>query len=163
MKKLNAMVNVQPAPLLGFLAFLLCISFPSKSATAQTKQTTEQSKPLTCESNIVEIESRAKLIVENLKQAEKVVIIVAKLGRLEKSSRLNDRRLFNIKQRLIDLGVSTDRIITAVSESGEEYGSVEIYLNGLLITKLLAPRNKDLCVSCCGPNERFYPTKRNSK
>jgi hypothetical protein len=113
-------------------------------------------KPATCESNAALLDNvKAKFSIE---KNESVIILIGRIGRNEESLELNRRRLFNVKHYLDSrLGLEASRIITAQGERTKGYGRVEIYVNGALLETLVAATRKDLCVTCCGSYEDFYP------
>lgn len=93
--------------------------------------------------------------------SEKVLILVARLGKGEKNQRLNRRRLHNVKAAInMDEDSLIDkRIISTEGERINDYGRVEVYWNGELVGGLPVNRNSDLLTDCCGPNPRYYPYK----
>jgi hypothetical protein len=89
-----------------------------------------------------------------------VLILVARLGRGETRQELNRRRLYNVARRYTAvLGVPAEKVVTAEGERVENFGRVEIYWNGLLAGALVAHKNSDLAVTCCGPDEQYYPDR----
>ena len=89
-----------------------------------------------------------------------VVVVIAHLGAREFSRGLNRRRLFNVMYRLENYrGLNPKRIVVAEGERVKGYGRVELYVEGALFEVLVAEPAKDLCVSCCGTNEDFYPER----
>ena len=85
------------------------------------------------------------------------IILVARSGMGERSRELNRRRLHNVSERLKAAGIEADKIVIAEGERVAGLGRVEIYASGRKIESLRASRNQDICVECCGPDERFYP------
>jgi hypothetical protein len=89
-----------------------------------------------------------------------VIILVARLGRGETRRELNRRRLYNVAQRFTAvLGVPAEKVVAAEGERVDDFGRVEIYWNGVLAGALVARRNRDLAVTCCGPDEQYYPDR----
>jgi hypothetical protein len=89
-----------------------------------------------------------------------VLILVARLGRGEARRELNRRRLYNVAQRYTAvLGVSAEQVVAAEGERVDDFGRVEIYWNGVLAGALVARKNRDLAVTCCGPDEQYYPDR----
>jgi hypothetical protein len=92
------------------------------------------------------------------------VIAIARLGAREYSREINRRRLFNVKYYLEQYrGLNPKRIVVAEGERVKGYGRVELYVEGVLLEVLVAEYGKDLCVSCCGPNDDFYPERTRRK
>jgi hypothetical protein len=75
------------------------------------------------------------------------VIIIARLGIKEKSPNLSKRRLMSAKLKL-EHYLSSERIITAQSESISSQARLEFYLKGKLFLVSLVQHNKDICVDC---------------
>lgn len=144
-----------------FIAPLAADGLPQESARSNS---TQKLKPAGCETNAALLDNvKAKFSKD---AAGSMIIVVARLGRRERSRELNRRRLFNVKYYLKNhLGLDGERIVTAAGEQSEGYGRVEIYVGGLLLETLVAEPGKDLCVTCCGSYEEFYPerTKRDKK
>jgi hypothetical protein len=122
----------------------------------------EKASPTNCEDNAVEIESQAKNIIDKLKTENGLLILISFLGSDEKNRTMSQRRLFNLKTRLQNLGVPEQKIIIAEGQRVKGYGKVISYFNGKPVGFLVVPKNKDVCVACCGPDERFYPYKAKS-
>ncbi len=120
-------------------------------------------KPTNCEMNAAMLDR----VPQNRFQGEAendLVIAIAHLGEREYSSELNRRRLFNVRYRLENYrGLNPKRIVVAQGEGVKGYGRVELYVDGVLFEVLVAERGKDLCVSCCGINEDFYPERTKRK
>ena len=90
-----------------------------------------------------------------------VVIVIARLGAYERSRELNRRRLFNVWYRLEKYrGLNPNKIRMAEGDRVKGYERIELYVDGQMFDVLIAGRNADLCVSCCGPNEDFYPERK---
>ena len=115
-------------------------------------------KPMNCESNLARMEQVAFLTFEQTENGG-VLIVIARLGYGEKSREINQRRLYNAREKLKERGVSAEKILVAEGEPIEGFGRVEFYLSGKLVGGLLAERNQDLCVECCGDYKLYYPEK----
>ncbi len=143
------------------IAPLAADGLPQRSAQSNS---TQGLKPAGCETNAALLDNvKAEFSKE---AAGSIIIAVARLGRRDVSRELNRRRLFNVKYYLKNrLGLDGEKIVTAEAEQIEGYGRVEIYVGGHLLETLVAEPGKDLCVTCCGANEEFYPerTKRDKK
>ena len=87
------------------------------------------------------------------------IVLVARLGKGETNRRFNQRRLHNIRERIIARGVDPKKFIVAEGEKVSGLGRVEVYAGGKLIEVFPVPRNRDVCVECCGPDDRFYPDR----
>lgn len=123
--------------------------------TTQTWGVPDQ--PLNCEMNLQNLE-----YVRTFSQEQKTgfLIIVARLGSKETRREMNSRRLYNVRLKLTLIGVQPDRIIVAEGERVRGFGRVEFYLRGEMVGALPVAQEKDICVGCCDPDERFYPYKR---
>lgn len=86
-------------------------------------------------------------------------ILVARLGHGETNAELNRRRLHNVQERLKDRGIEAKKIVVAQGERVKGLGRVEFYVGGRMVESLRVKRNEDICVECCGDDERFYPYK----
>ena len=75
------------------------------------------------------------------------IILVARLGKGERSSSLGNRRLAAWVGRLRDWGA--DRLVTAIGERTAGLGRVEIYVSGRLLYTILFKRNAAI-VDCRG-------------
>jgi len=85
------------------------------------------------------------------------LILIARLGKGEKNKELNRRRLHNVRERLKAAGIESEKLVTAEGECVNGLGRIELYAGGRMIENLRVKRNKDICVECCGDDERFYP------
>lgn len=159
------MFNFFKQVLILTVAFLLLtINF-----VAQTQPNGEQSvekgwgvpeRPLNCEMNLQSLELVRRLIGGKFNNGE-VAIIIARLGNEEKTLKLNHRRLYNVREALNNmLGIPREKVIIAEGEPVKGFGRIEFYLGGVMVGALLVEKNIDICVSCCGPDDRFYPDKK---
>lgn len=87
------------------------------------------------------------------------LVLVARLGKGETNRRFNQRRLHNIRERIIARGIDPKKFIVAEGKKVSGLGRVEVYAGGKLIEVFPVPRNRDVCVECCGPDDRFYPDR----
>lgn len=119
-------------------------------------------RPLNCEMNFQNLEYLSGLVRQESRGG--VLIIIARLGDGEKDRGLNRRRLYNVRLKLSGgLDVPAERIIVAEGERLRGFGRVEFYFGGELVGALLIQKRGDICVGCCGPDERFYPYKGRSE
>lgn len=118
------------------------------------------SRPLNCEMNLQNLEFARDAA---RRETEGFLIIVARLGDGERRRTLNSRRLHNVRLQLTRLGVSAGRVIVAEGERVKGWGRVELYVRGEMIGALPVKQGGDLCVGCCGPDEDFYPYRRDSR
>ena len=117
-------------------------------------------EPQNCEMNLQDLED-----VRNLMRRETngFLIIVARLGNGERRRELNYRRLHNVRLQLTLIGALSNRIIVAEGERVRGLGRVEFYVRGEFIGALPVRRGADICVGCCGPDENFYPHRRDNR
>ena len=87
------------------------------------------------------------------------IVLVARLGKGETNRRFNQRRLHNIRERILARGIDPKKFVIAEGEKVSGLGRVEVYAGGKLIEVFPVPRNRDVCVECCGPDDRFYPDR----
>lgn len=115
----------------------------------------EDLTPTSCETNAALL-SRVQGSFRE-RSNDDLVIVIAHLGQGETSEKLNNRRLYNVSHYLKSrLGFEPSRIVTAQGEKLSGYARVKIYVGGKLQETLIAERNKDLCVTCCGPDDEFF-------
>lgn len=118
--------------------------------------------PENCEMNLQNIEYLANLFKSESADAG-FIIVVARLGQNERFSRLNQRRLYNVGRKLTLIEVPRNRIILTEAEPIKGFGRVEFYWKGKFAGALLVDKGRDLCVTCCGPDDRFYPHNKRPK
>ena len=119
--------------------------------------------PLNCEMNFQNISYVRTLMGEQV-NSDGVLILIARLGDGEGSRQLNRRRLYNVRLKLTtEVGIQKEKIIIAEGEQVKGFGWVEFYLAGQLVGALLVYQRDDICVGCCGPDDRFYPYKDKRK
>lgn len=111
--------------------------------------------PENCEINSAQIYGLVDLFKSD-SNPKRVFILIARLGKGETRRDLNQRRLYNVTKRL---SILKERVVIAEGERVNSYGRVEIYWGGEIIGAILARKNHDVCVDCCGPDERYYPDK----
>ena len=142
------------------LLLLLLLSWSVASAQEESRLSGwgVPNEPLNCEMNLQDLEH-----VRNLmrREANGFLIIVARLGNGETRRELNYRRLHNVRLQLTLIGVPSDRIVVAEGERVKGLGRVEFYVRGEFIGALPVRQAGDICVGCCGPDENFYPYRRN--
>ena len=146
----------RPQPL---IVLLLC-----GSLTALSQEPSERSKHfddsdsrlINCEQYSADIDRMRGAFSDLIEQSD-FIILVARLGNGEKSRELNRRRLHNVSERIKAAGVKPKKIVVAEGGRVLGLGRVEIYVGGKIVESLRVKRNKDICVECCGPDERFYP------
>lgn len=139
------------------LLLILCIS----NLTAQDGYV---AIPTSCEEN----EARLDMILmqfEKQKDPDNVLIIIARLGKGEKSLETSRRRLHNAKEYLLIRPASPiiprNKIITAIGDRTSGFGRVELYFGGKLVDQLIVRKNGNLCVDCC-QNHQIKPYRKTS-
>jgi hypothetical protein len=88
------------------------------------------------------------------------VIIIAHIGVGERSRVRDWRRLYNVREYLVEHGVSPERIVTAEGVASRGKATVEIFLGGRLRLTITVARNKDINVDCCEGFPQYYPWRR---
>ena len=145
---------------LVFVATLLflfpTIAFGQKSETPDIDDYRFVSNvPENCEDNSARIDRLNDLFSKTANQ-KSVFILIARLGSGETQRKHSQRRLYNVKKKL---NIPEKNVILAEGERVKGFGKVEVYWKGELLGIFFVARNDDLCVDCCGPDERFYPDK----
>jgi hypothetical protein len=152
----------------NWILVVICLSISTSWSQQESNKTNDVGwdtprTPLNCEINYSYLELTANKLKDKVNE-NGVLIVIARLGKEEKNKVLNHRRLHNVQQSLVELlKVSKEKIVTAESSQAENFGRIEFYLNGKLFGVLLAKKNADICVRCCGRDERFYPEKQKMK
>ena len=134
--------------------------------SASSEQTTENKvpfgfseKPTTCEINVVRLEAISRLAAQEIQRGG-VLIAIARNGSEEKSAALLRRRLYNVRAFFTNYQPLKDaELITATGAAVTGHGRIEFYVGGKLADVLLIERNKDICVSCCDIDPRYYPDR----
>jgi hypothetical protein len=131
------------------LALILCLSF-SAAVAAQQPSAVDLSaspEPDNCEGNALRLD-----VVRNKAQAtdkSKLIIVIARLGKGERARELNRRRLYTVRTYLTAMGIAPQRLIMAEGEPVQGYGTVEVYIEGVLAEALAVGRCQDLPVGMC--------------
>ena len=136
------------------------------SITAFSQEQSENSKHfddsdsrlINCEQYSADIDRMRGIFSELIGKSD-YLILVARLGRGEKNRALNRRRLHNVSERLKAAGIEAKKVVVAEGERVSGLGRIEVYAGGRMVESLRVMRNQDICVECCGPDERFYPDK----
>ncbi len=118
-------------------------------------------QPFNCEMNSLYMDMLSNTLSEHTKN-DKVLIIIARLGKGETPRTINGRRLHNALQYLIDkTKIAGEKIVLAEGSQLENgFGRLEFYLNGKIVGSLLIRKNKDFCVDCCETQDpNYYPQK----
>ena len=110
---------------------------------------------INCEQYSADIDRMTSEFSELIEKSD-FLVLVARLGKGETNRRFNQRRLHNIRERIIARGIDPKKFIVAEGEKVSGLGRVEVYAGGKLIEVFPVKRNRDVCVECCGPDERFY-------
>lgn len=154
---IGKVINFYPPNYFRYPIFVLTLVLASCSLTLGQRNSPvdELTKPMSCEGNAVFVERLASAWREN----QGLLILIARPGQRDTKKDLNKRRLLNVSTRLKFLGVSDDSIITAEAEAASAYGGIEFYFGGKKFVTLSTWKNSDLCVTCCGPDDRYYPDK----
>jgi hypothetical protein len=139
----------------AFIA-LCCVIEGSSICDAQNPDASKKATPENCEIHSLILDMMRNEVVWGSGK-DSLVIAVARLGHGETSRELNRRRLYNLGVHWKDYGLPEKRLIAAEGERVNGYGRVELYVSGKLFDVLLVKRGKDLCVDCCGDDERLYP------
>jgi hypothetical protein len=148
------------------------LGFNSLTVFAQQDQPiiTSSDTPFSCYRNQLELDSINQAI-----DADKLVIVIAQLGKKDLKSNLNKRRLHNIYTYWTEERKSRESktIILAEGERvNEKYGRIEFYIRGELFTVLKVFPNSDFVISNCyseaspcsqNVDKLYYPCKDKKK
>jgi hypothetical protein len=132
------------------LVFIALTALVRVDCDAVTRQVGDESRsPITVKSdaNACELNSlyMDRIRVE-LAESDQVVIIVARLGTGERSRWLSERRL---NTAYAYLGGGPKRVVLAQGKPVNGEGRLEFYVRGRLFLVSLAPREKNICPTCC--------------
>ncbi len=135
------------------MKLLLIVALCVASAGGTAAQNQLATAPLTpqppgnCESNAARLD-----VARNKSReagADKVTIVIARLGTGEQLRELNRRRLYTVRSYLTAMGLSSQRLITAEGDRIQGYGRLEVYIGGKLVEVLAVERSQDLPVGIC--------------
>jgi hypothetical protein len=91
-----------------------------------------------------------EILGHKAKNENENIIIIARLGFRERSSKLNKLRLDKTKRELVQgIHVPEEKIITAQGEPISSQGRVEFYFKGKLFLVSLVEKDKNICTNCC--------------
>jgi hypothetical protein len=137
----------------------LCLIFGAVSlCAAQTSELPKNTSPGSCEQNAAILDNMRYVAAQGSGK-DSLIIAVARLGNGETSRELNRRRLYNLGIYWKEYDLPVKRLILTEGARVNGFGGVELYIAGKLFDVLLVNRGKDLCVVCCGDDERYYPLR----
>ena len=136
------------------LLLMSCAGASAQEGTSRLDGWGVPDEPQNCEMNLQDLEHARNLA---RRETNGFLIIVARLGDGERRRELNYRRLSNVRLQLTRIGFPSGKIVVAEGERIGGFGRVEFYVRGEFIGALPVRRGADICVGCCGPDERFYP------
>jgi hypothetical protein len=142
------------------LLLVSCTAVGAQKGTSRLIGWGVPNEPLNCEMNLQDLEHARNLA---RRETNGFLIIVARLGDGERRRELNYRRLSNVRLQLTRIGLPSDKIVVAEGERIGGFGRVEFYVRGEFIGALPVRRGADICVGCCGPDERFYPYRQDNR
>ena len=135
----------------GYLAVTLLLLAGSNLASAQKIVHSTQAP---CEENSAWLDLLMQKVNESGKPER--VFVIARLGKGEYASRLNQRRLHNARTYL-ENRLKPEIIIVAEGERVNGEGRVEFYVGSELVFISMVARGADLCVSCFDAlNPKYY-------
>ncbi len=103
--------------------------------------------------------------VLNNADKDDVLVVVARLGTMDKNPALNVRRLSNIKMYLTQFHKDTvfakrpENLVLATGEAIEGQGVIELYFKGKLFETLTTYPNGDLYVGECSIDHDIYSSR----
>lgn len=114
----------------------------------------------TCEENSARLDS----LGNDLNSNNEILFIIARLGKGENSRQLNRRRLYNVHFILKEKWkFDESRFVIAEAERVNSEGRIEFYIGSKLMEILLVKKGRDICVSCCGDDDRLYGLGKKDK
>ncbi len=146
--------------ILLLLVMVSCAVVSAQEGTSRLNGWGVPNEPQNCEMNLQDLEHARNLARQ---ETNGFLIIVARLGDGERRRELNYRRLHNVRLQLTLIGAASDKIVVAEGERIRGLGRVEFYVRGEFIGALPGRRGADICVGCCGPDENFYPYRRDNR
>jgi hypothetical protein len=141
-----------------YLLITFCFVAGGSVCDAQNSVPSNEVSPTNCEQNSATIDQIRYMVTQGSSR-DSLVIAVARLGNGETLRAVNRRRLYNLGTYWKEHGLPAERLVIAEAERVNGYGRVELYVAGKLFDVLLVRRNRDLCVICCGDDERYYPLR----
>lgn len=133
-------------------------------AQSQSNESLILQTPDNCEGN-----SRRLDFIRNQWRAMgegKVVIVIARLGKGERSQEINRRRLYTIRAYLSAMELPSQKIVMAEGERVSGYGRIELYVGGELVDVFAVEPCQDLPIGMCENNledQRKYQLPRKGK
>lgn len=140
------------------LLFVLCIGinvFAQEQGIKLGELDSYDTRLGNCEQYSADIDRMTTKFAELIEKSD-FLVLVAHLGKDETNRKFNHRRLHNVRERIIARGIDSKKFIVAEGEKVNGLGRVEVYAGGKLIEVFPVKRNRDICVECCGPDDRFY-------
>ncbi|MDQ6785572.1 MAG: hypothetical protein M3033_01960 [Acidobacteriota bacterium] len=114
----------------------------------------------TCEENSARLDRLGNDLTSN----NELLFIIARLGKGENSRKLNRRRLYNVHFILKERWkIDANRFVIAEGERINSKGRIELYIGSKLTEILLVKQGRDICVTCCGDDDRFYGLGKKDK
>lgn len=124
--------------------FFLFVLF---SLTAQAQENNKSNSPDNCEGNSFRLDAiRNKWKESHLLNEKGVVILIARLGKAESDTQLNQRRLYTVSKYL---NFANGGVVTGQGEKTDGLGIVEVYIEGVLVESLAVKNCEDLRVGIC--------------
>ena len=151
------------------LSYLLLLSGPAVVAQEQSNSRANVIGPARCHDYGAVLD----VIAQNT-PPDKLMIVIARLGKGETRADLNRRRLHNVRTYWTEYRSDKrkpETIILAEGERLKDYGQLEVYIEGKLAGVLKVRRNADLMVGTCYPDplekdpcilksdKNFYPCR----
>lgn len=128
---------------------ILCVFL--ENALSQEQYPSDQISRITentnCETTEVELHT-AYLNFKDKGLDNSYLIIIGKGGIGEKKS-YNYKRILQVVNYFLKLGIDKNRIISAQGEPKDKFGYVEILINGKLILNMRTTQKNTFCTSCC--------------
>ena len=151
-------------------AFLLCLILTNSFGVMSQNRLADEPHvkgPFQCQNNEAFLGG-----IAHTTPTDSLLIVIARAGQKETLSKINKRRLHNVRTYLTRFGSEkrpNESIILAEGERVRDYGRLEFYVNGKLVAILNLKHNSDLIVGNCYPepldapfcnvkeNQMFYP------
>ncbi len=126
-----------------FILFLFTLC----SFSIQAQDGKKSNPPDNCEGNSFRLDTiRDKWKESHLLNENGVIILIARLGKAESDTRLNQRRLYTVSKYL---NFANGSIVKGQGEKTDDLGVVDVYMDGILVESLTAKNCEDLRVGIC--------------
>lgn len=129
-----------------FLSLVFAGILLSSITFAQNKKQVES--PSNCDAMLARFDN-VSITASSEQNKDKLITVVAYLGRGEKSNGYNQRRLKALTTYLEKRGLSKERLILTEGKKRNGLAKLEFYIDGELIDELFLVKKGSVCTWCC--------------